>query len=109
MGIFKAKEPSGPKVSVRPAIMIIPSTYPFPLVPPTQDVPQSASYPLIQAGEGFLVAMLEVLIPPSEGAIHIPDEAFQRLPIRSSRLLANGFFQFLQALLPRPSGSPPSK
>jgi hypothetical protein len=27
MGIFKAKEPSSPKVSIRPAIMIVPSTY----------------------------------------------------------------------------------
>jgi hypothetical protein len=30
MGVFKAKKPSGPKVTVRPAIMIIPSTDPQP-------------------------------------------------------------------------------
>ena len=72
MGVFKAKEPSGPKVSVRPAIMIIPSTYPFLLVTPTQDAPQAAPYPLIQAGEDSPVAMLEVLIPSSQGDVHIP-------------------------------------
>src|SRR3990170_7302908 len=98
MGIFKAKEPSGPKVSVRPAIMIIPSTDPFPLVTPTQDTPQSTPYPLIQAGENALIAMLEVFKPSPEGAIHIHDDAFQRFPIRSPRLLANGLFHLLQAL-----------
>ena len=103
MGVFKAKELSSPKVSVRPAIMIIPSTYPFLLVPTSQDASQAASYLLIQAGKDSPAAMLEVLMPSSQGSVHPRDDAFQRLPVGSSHLLANGLFQFLQALLPRPS------
>ena len=71
MGIFKAKKPSVPKESVRPAIMIIPSTDPFPLVPPSQDTSQSAAYPLIQARKDSLIAVLKVLKPSPKGAIHL--------------------------------------
>ena len=106
MGSFKAKEPSGSKVSIRPAVMIIPSTYSFPLVTPTQDTPQSTPYPLIQAGEDAFITMLEVLKPSPEDTIHLHNDAFQRFPIRSSRLLANGLFHFLQALCPWPTSAP---
>jgi hypothetical protein len=106
MGIFKAKKPSGPKVTVRPAIMIIPSTDPFPLVTPTQDAPQSTPYPLIQAGRRFYY-YAEVL-KPSPRCHSPPNDAFQRFPIRSSRLLANGLFHFFK-LFVRGQRVPPSK
>jgi hypothetical protein len=105
MGIFKAKEPSGPKVSVRPTIMIITPTYPFALDTPTQDAPQSTPHPLIKAWEDSPITMLEVFKPSSKGAIHICNDTFQRIPIRAPGFHTNSFFQFLQALLPRPSGS----
>ncbi len=106
MGIFKAKIPSGPKEPVRPSIMVITPADPLPLEAPSENTPQAAPYPLIQAREGALIAMLEVLKPSPKRAVDIGNNALQRVSIGSPRLLTNGLFQFLQALCPWPTGAP---
>ncbi len=86
MGIFKAKEPSGPKVTIRPAIMIIPSTDSLSLVTPTQDTPQSTPYPLIQAGEDASLpnASFHPLFKGLQHAIR-PDRTFHPGPLLEPR------------------------
>jgi len=106
MGIFKAKEPSGPKESVRPPIMVITPADPLPLETPSEDTPQAAPYPLIKARKSALIAMLEVLKPSPKRAVDIGNNALQRVSVGSPRLLTNGLFHLLQALCPWPTGAP---
>jgi len=103
MGIFKAKEPGGPKESVRPSIMVVSSTDPLSLETPSEDAPQATSYPLVKARKGSPITMLEVFKPSPKRAVHIGNNAFHRVPVGSPRFRANGFLQLYQTLLPRPS------
>src|SRR4030042_5361655 len=104
MGIFKAKDPSSPKESVRPSIVVIAPTDPLPLETPSEDTPQAAPYPLVKARKSSSITVLEVFKPSAKGAVHIPNNAFQRVPVGSSRFRTNGFLQLSQTLLPWPSG-----
>jgi len=104
MGIFKAKEPSSPKESVRPSIMVIAPADPLPLGTTTEDTPQAAPYPLVKVRKSSPITVLEVFKPSAKGAVHIRNNAFQRVPVGSSRLRTNDFLQLSEALLPWPSG-----
>jgi hypothetical protein len=100
MGIFKAKEPGGPKESVRPSIMVVSSTDPLSLETPSEDAPQATPYPLVKARKGSPITMLEVFKPSPKRAVHIGNNAFQRVPVGSPRFRPNGFLQLGKTLLP---------
>src|SRR6266705_5986685 len=83
--------------------MIAPARTSAAFVPLTLDRAQSSAHPAIQVWKGRLDAVLEVGHPAAQRPIDFLDDLLHRVGSGSLRLLADGFFELVQALLAGPS------
>ena len=91
------------EVSIGPSLMIGPAGTPRSLVPFAQDTSQPLPDPLIQRFERCPVAVFEISKPAGERAIDVLDDVFHSAGSKPWSLVAQGFFELVQALLSRPS------
>ena len=105
MGLLQAEEPVLGKESIGPTPMIVavdagdtPAAQPF-----AQQASQPTAYPAVQDAEDPAVAVLEVLEPAAQGAVHVGDDLGKAVPRGPLGLGADRVLQFPQALASRPA------
>jgi hypothetical protein len=74
MGALKAEEPMIPKETIRPAIVVAPTTDPSTLRPFTKNRAQTTAYPSVYGRKGSFVAVLEIHKPTFESGIDVRDD-----------------------------------
>src|ERR1700758_750695 len=72
-------------------------------VPRAEDAAESAPDPAVQTSERGRVAVLEVLKPAPQDPVHFPDDLVQAPGPQAPGLGPDRLFEFVQALLTRPS------
>ena len=87
---------------VWPALMVAPSTSTATLLTLAEDAPQAHPYPLVEARERGLVAVLEVLEPSDGSSVDALDDVGQAVAVGSSGLAANRVLELHQAALAGP-------
>jgi hypothetical protein len=66
----------------------------------SQDGPQPHPYPTVGITKRTSLAVFEVCIPASQGAVHLHDDLRHTFAIVARRLASERFFEFLEAALP---------
>src|SRR5262245_26876290 len=102
-GCLQAEQPLLGKEGVGPLDLIEPAGEAASPVALAQDGPQPPSYPCIERREGRGTAVLEVLEPSPQRAVHILDDRVQTVPRRSPGLGADRILELPEALVSRPA------
>src|SRR5882672_1293209 len=105
MSFLQAKEPMLGKEGIGPALMIGAVNFGHPFVAETfaQEASQPPADPAVHQSECRAMAVLEVLEPSSQGAVHVRDDHGKALSRGSFGLGADRILELRQALLARPA------